>query len=99
MSTPKTLLGVPYPHPSSAAVRAQMRGNRRVDTKPESAVRSQLHKHGYRFRKDHLLIAGDARARADIVFPRQRVAVFVDGCFWHRCPEHGNAPRANREYW
>jgi DNA mismatch endonuclease (patch repair protein) len=76
-----------------------MRGNRRVGTTPEKRVRSLLHTRGYRFRKDHRLEIPGARVRPDIVFTRQRVAVFVDGCFWHRCPEHGTAPRANTAYW
>jgi DNA mismatch endonuclease (patch repair protein) len=97
--TPATLLGVPYPQPTSAAVTAQMRGNRRVNTKPEIAIRSALHRLGYRFRKDYRIVDGDVRVAADIVFPKARVVVFIDGCFWHRCPEHGNSPRANGEYW
>jgi len=39
------------------------------------------------------------RCKVDVVFTRARVAVYVDGCFWHCCPEHGNVPRANREWW
>jgi DNA mismatch endonuclease (patch repair protein) len=76
-----------------------MRGNKRKDTKPEVAVRSALHKLGYRFRKDYLVETEHGRVRVDIAFPRQRLAVQIDGCFWHRCPEHGNTPRANSEYW
>jgi DNA mismatch endonuclease (patch repair protein) len=76
-----------------------MRGNKRMDTKPEVAVRSALHRLGYRFRKDYLVETEHGRVRVDIAFPRQRLAVQIDGCFWHRCPEHGNTPRANSEYW
>jgi DNA mismatch endonuclease (patch repair protein) len=76
-----------------------MRGNRRADTTPERAIRSLLHARGYRYRKDFTIRAGEVRVRADIVFTRQRLAVFVDGCFWHRCPEHGNRPRKNTAYW
>src|SRR5919197_1597525 len=78
---------------------AVMRGNRRVDTTPERRVRSLLHAVGYRFRKDYRIDVPGARVRPDIVFVRRRVAVFVDGCFWHRCPEHGTSPRANSHYW
>jgi DNA mismatch endonuclease, patch repair protein len=88
-----------YPYPSSPGARAVMRGNRRVDTRPERQVRSLLHARGYRFRKDHLIEVPGARVRPDVVFPRHRVAVFIDGCFWHRCPEHGTSPRANSHYW
>lgn len=98
-STPTTLLGVPYPQPTSPAVTAQMRGNKRADTRPEIAIRSALHRRGYRFRKNHPITVGPVLVRPDIVFTRQRVAVFIDGCFWHRCPEHGRRPRANTEYW
>jgi DNA mismatch endonuclease, patch repair protein len=90
---------LPYPAPTSQAVSAVMRGNRRVGTTPETRVRSLLHASGYRFRKDHPLEVPGARVRPDIVFTRQRVAVFIDGCFWHRCPEHGTSPRANITYW
>lgn len=90
---------VAYPVPSSAAVTAVMRGNRKRDTRPEVAIRSALHRRGLRFRKDVLLRVGDLRVRADVVFPRRRLALFVDGCFWHRCPEHGTSPRANAAYW
>ncbi len=76
-----------------------MRANRRSNTKPEVSLRSLLHREGLRFRKDHGIDAGSVRVRADIVFPRQRLAVFVDGCYWHRCPEHFLAPKRNQHYW
>ena len=87
------------PVPSSEAVSRVMRGNRRSDTKLELRVRSELHRRGLRFRKQLLITAGDVRVRADVAFPRQRLAVFLDGCFWHRCPEHGSSPRSNSDYW
>ena len=65
------------------------------DTAPEVAVRRELHRHGVRFR----LHRGDLPGRPDIVLVRVRVAVFIDGCFWHGCPEHFTVPRANREWW
>jgi DNA mismatch endonuclease (patch repair protein) len=76
-----------------------MRGNRSVDTRPELAVRSLLHRRGFRFRKNMALRIEDVRVKVDIVFPSRRVAVFIDGCFWHGCPEHGRVPRVNRTYW
>jgi DNA mismatch endonuclease (patch repair protein) len=77
-----------------------MRANRRTDTKPELALRSALHRMGYRFRKDHRLdLNGGARVRPDIAFTARKVAVFVDGCFWHACPEHGRNPAVNEWYW
>jgi DNA mismatch endonuclease, patch repair protein len=88
-----------YPHPSSPGRSANMRANRRTDTKPELALRRALHKLGYRFRKDHRLDLDGRRVRPDIAFTARRVAVFVDGCFWHACPEHGGKPRANDWYW
>ena len=75
-----------------------MRGNRRRDTAPELALRSALHRRGLRFRVDQPL-PFDRRRRADITFPRRRVAVFVDGCFWHGCPQHYVAPRTHSDYW
>jgi DNA mismatch endonuclease (patch repair protein) len=75
-----------------------MQGNRGVDTKPEVALRSSLHRLGLRFWKNKRP-SREVRCRADIVFPRARVAVFVDGCFWHRCPTHGVSPSANSDYW
>lgn len=89
-----------YPHPSSPAVTAAMRANRRANTKPELALRSTLHARGLRFRKDHMIrVPTGVKVKADIAFTRARVAVFVDGCFWHGCPEHGNTPKANTHYW
>src|SRR5215469_1013993 len=89
-----------YPHPSSAGRSANMRANRRTDTKPELALRRALHKLGYRFRKDYRLdLDSGRRVRPDIAFTARRVAVFVDGCFWHACPQHGSKPRANDWYW
>ena len=77
-----------------------MAANRRRDTAPELALRSRLHRGGNRFRVDlPIEVPGRRPIRPDIVFPRQRVAVFVDGCFWHRCPIHGSEPRANSAYW
>lgn len=76
-----------------------MRANRSQDTRPEVALRSALHRRAHRFRKNAVIQTDAGRVRADIVFPSRRVAVFMDGCFWHACPEHGQLPTRNREYW
>lgn len=90
---------LPKPPPaSSPPVRAVMQGNRAVDTRPEVAVRSELHRRGLRFRK-HVQPVATLRCQADVVFPRERIAVFVDGCWWHGCPQHGTRPKTNSEYW
>jgi DNA mismatch endonuclease (patch repair protein) len=62
------------------------------------AVRRALHARGLRYRVDHPL-PFDRRRRADIAFTRAKVAVFVDGCFWHGCPDHGSTPRTNSAFW
>ena len=74
-----------------------MRSNRGRDTKPEIEVRRLLHAAGLRYRVDFAPLGG--RRRADIVFTRKRVAVFVDGCFWHGCPQHATLPKLNADYW
>jgi DNA mismatch endonuclease (patch repair protein) len=76
-----------------------MRRNPRRDTGPEVALRSELHRRGLRFRKDLPVRVPHRVVRPDVVFTRARLAVFVDGCFWHVCPVHGNEPRANTDYW
>lgn len=86
------------PAASSAATRAVMQGNRSRDTGPEIALRRELHRRGLRFRVHHTPVPS-LRCRPDIVFTRQRLAVFVDGCFWHRCPEHAASPSRNGAYW
>src|SRR5450756_446435 len=82
---------------SSPAVRRVMQGNRKRDTRPEIALRQALHRRGLRYRVGVRPI--DACGTADVVFPKAKVAVFVDGCFWHACPEHFSAPRTNASYW
>src|ERR1700732_2927625 len=77
-----------------------MRANRRRDSAPERALRSALHRAGLRFRVDFPIRTPGARpVRPDVVFPARRIAVFVDGCFWHGCPEHGTWPATNEAYW
>lgn len=86
------------PKPSSIEARNRMRANRSRDTTPETELRSLLHRRGLRFRVDISPIPG-VRRRADLVFPGARVAVFVDGCFWHGCPLHATWPKANADFW
>ena len=89
-----------YPAASSPGRSANMRAIRRTDTKPELALRQALHRMGYRFRKDYRLdLDSGARVRPDIAFTARKVAIFVDGCFWHACPEHGSKPSVNQGYW
>lgn len=90
---------LPYPVPSSQAVTAVMKGNRKIGSKPETQLRSRLHQLGYRFRKNFPIRAGELRVKPDVVFTKKRLAVFVDGCFWHRCPIHGTEPVVNTSYW
>ncbi|MEA2361294.1 MAG: mismatch endonuclease, patch repair protein [Thermoleophilaceae bacterium] len=74
---------------------------RRRDTALERRVRSLLHARGLRFRVDlPIRLHGMRPIRPDVVFTRQRVAVFLDGCFWHGCPQHGQRPGvSNEHYW
>jgi DNA mismatch endonuclease, patch repair protein len=88
-----------YPLPASPGRSANMKANRRSNTKPELALRSALHAMGYRYRKDFRLDLPQRRVRPDIAFTSRKVAVFVDGCFWHACPEHGSEPKNNEWYW
>jgi len=75
-----------------------MQSNRPTGTSLEVQVRSGLHRAGLRFRKNSRPIAG-LRCEVDVVFPRLKVAVLVDGCFWHGCPIHATRPAINREWW
>ncbi len=79
--------------------RRTMEANRRSDTLPERLLGSALHSRGLRYRKDYRLDLAGRRVRPDLVFRGSRVAVFVDGCFWHRCPVHTAEPVANATYW
>ncbi|MFH0243630.1 very short patch repair endonuclease [Streptomyces sp. HK10] len=68
------------------------------DTSPEVAVRRLLYAAGYRYRL-HRKVPGMPRRTIDIAFPGTKVAVFLDGCFWHGCPDHATQPKANKEWW
>jgi DNA mismatch endonuclease (patch repair protein) len=93
-------VGMPEPASwaSSPAVRASMQGNRSRDTKPELKLRRTLHAMGMRYFVNRRPVR-ELRRTADVVFPTERVAVFVDGCFWHGCPEHHSLAKTNADYW
>jgi DNA mismatch endonuclease (patch repair protein) len=76
-----------------------MRATPQRDTVPELALRRAVHALGLRYRVDTAPLKSMPRRRADLVFSSARVAVFMDGCFWHGCPLHGETPLANREWW
>lgn len=79
--------------------RSRMQRQAVRDTQPERELRRALHRRGLRYRLEGQIVPG-TRRRVDIVFSRSKVAVLVDGCFWHGCPEHGTLPReVNREFW
>ncbi len=86
------------PPASSPAVTASMRSNRGRDTRPELALRSAVHALGLRYRVGARPLP-DLRRTADLVFRPVRIAVFLDGCFWHGCPEHHTVARAHASYW
>ncbi|WP_326678796.1 very short patch repair endonuclease [Streptomyces sp. NBC_01237] len=83
---------------SSPSVRAVMRGNRNKDTRPELRLRSLLHKQGLRYRVAARPLP-ELRRTADVLFSKPKVAVFVDGCYWHGCPEHLRESHKNAEFW
>jgi DNA mismatch endonuclease, patch repair protein len=80
------------------ATSRRMSRQRTRDTEPEVLLRRELHRRGLRYRVDAPL-PGMPRRRADLLFTRAKVAVFVDGCFWHGCPEHKTAPTNNGAWW
>lgn len=86
------------PVPSSAGVSARMSRQRRRDTAPEVSLRRLLHAQGFRYRVAWP-VPGMPRRTADIAFTKAKVAVFIDGCFWHACPEHGTMPASNGDWW
>ena len=84
--------------PSSELVSRRMASQRSRDTQTELAIRRRLHRRGFRYRI-HVRPLPKVRREADIVFRPARVAIFVDGCFWHGCPEHATWPEANADWW
>ncbi|WP_282097588.1 very short patch repair endonuclease [Saccharomonospora xinjiangensis] len=83
---------------SSQATRASMQANRGRDTKPELALRSAVYALGLRYRVSARPLL-NLRRTADLVFTKARVAVFLDGCFWHGCPEHHTVAATNARFW
>jgi DNA mismatch endonuclease (patch repair protein) len=83
------------PAPLNMTVSTQMQRMPRSSTGPEMVIRRELHRRGLRYRVNHSRLPG----RPDIAFTAARIAVFIDGCFWHSCPEHSVLPRNNREWW
>lgn len=63
------------------------------NTKIELSIRSALWKRGFRYRIHY------CKEKIDVAFPKEKIAIFVDGCFWHSCPIHGHKPRSNIDYW
>lgn len=86
------------PRASSALVRRVMQANTGRETRPEQTVRRFLHRCGLRFRKN-LRPLPALRCAADIVFPRAKLCIFIDGCFWHGCPKHFRVPASNSAWW
>ncbi|WP_285789591.1 very short patch repair endonuclease [Micromonospora sp. NBRC 101691] len=87
----------PTPPPSSAS--RAMKSNRSSDTKPELALRRELFRRGLRYRVGYRISLPGRAVRPDVVFTRRRVAIFVDGCFWHGCPLHCRMPSDPSGYW
>ena len=86
------------PAPFDAATRARMQKQRRRDTRCEVEVRRELHRRGRGFRVD-VKLEDDMRCRADLAWKTRKIAVFIDGCFWHGCPVHGTSPKNNAVWW
>lgn len=98
MSAARTFHVPAHPGASNPAISQRMSTARRRDTAAEMALRSELHRRGLRYRVT-LKVPERPRRSIDIAFTRAKVAVFVDGCFWHGCPEHGTQPASNAAWW
>ncbi|WP_330440564.1 very short patch repair endonuclease [Micromonospora sp. NBC_00821] len=94
MSTDK----LPPAPPPSAATKS-MKANRSSGTKPELALRRELFRLGLRYRVGIQIRLASRKVRPDVVFPKRKVAIFLDGCFWHGCPLHGRMPTDPTGYW
>ncbi len=86
------------PPASTPCARSRMEKQKQRDTGPEMKIRSIIHRAGFRFRTDYRP-ESSLKTRADIVFPRIKLAVFIDGCFWHSCPIHKTIPKSNTVWW
>ncbi|MFI0009975.1 very short patch repair endonuclease [Streptomyces globisporus] len=98
MSTPDEWTPPEGSWASSAARRRNMQAIRSKDTKPERLIRRLVHANGLRYRVAARPLP-DLRRTADMVFRPAKVAVFIDGCYWHGCPEHYVSPKTNPGYW
>ena len=87
-----------YKDAPTPQVSQRMRHTAQRDNMAERAVRSALHRAGYRFRLHQRIVPGTRRT-VDIVLPRYRIALFVNGCFWHGCRRHATWPKRNAEFW
>lgn len=83
---------------SSPQTSRRMARVRQKNTAPEIALRKELYNNGLRYRVDYQVLSKPRRV-ADVVFPRLKIAVFIDGCFWHGCPEHATWPKKNAVFW
>lgn len=88
---------MPRPRASSPAALKRMRTTKQRNTRCELELRAAVHRLGLRYRVDFPLPG--TRRRGDLVFTKAKVAVMVDGCFWHGCPHHATYPKANAEWW
>jgi DNA mismatch endonuclease (patch repair protein) len=89
----------PPPPTNSPFVARIMRANKKANTKPELRVRRALHAAGFRYVVHRKVVCSQAIVSVDVMFRRPRVALFVDGCFWHGCSAHGSRPTTNSTYW
>ncbi|WP_183340229.1 very short patch repair endonuclease [Conexibacter arvalis] len=89
---------LPAPPALDSATQLRMKRQARRDTKPEILLRQALTRRGLRYRIDHSPVP-EVRSKADVVFQRARIAVFVHGCFWHGCPEHSRPTKSNTKWW
>lgn len=83
--------------PPSDVIRRRMEALRRKDTDPELAIQSELVRMGVRFQTDTR--PDTVRSRADLVVVDARLAIYIDGCYWHACPDHGTVPKRNTAWW
>ena len=95
----RALVLPPPPPASSAAARRVLGRTARRDTAPELALRREMHRLGLRFLVDVAAPGTSRRRRVDVLLRGSRIAVLVHGCFWHGCPQHFHAPKANAEWW
>lgn len=84
--------------PSSPEASRRMAKVRQKGTGAEIELRRELYRNGLRYRVGYVVLRRPRRV-ADIVFPRRKIAIFVDGCFWHGCPQHATWPKRNAEFW